>query len=639
MLTICLRCGIATAVGVEMGYIGLPSLDETPRGRGKHPLAARLSSGGDADTDETFGCLYSGLRAVGLTTHPIEAYRDFLKAHSGRDHELRAWAEEHEDLPGGGPKPRYRWYRAPRRAPGFVRARVRFSCAKCDELFESAVAEWVRPFEARDLAKDEVARLISRTVRPSEHNIHDAWPFEMVLFDDLADWLKSHRSHVLRIGLVPECAEDARSAPASVAEASAPAPKPWTPPKPPPEGDDRVLGPISPKAVLLLARLHHRDPRQREDAARALASLADPGTLGHLALPLDDPDEGVRVAVVHALAALADARKVRLLGIALLDESEPVREAARQALARENVDTEDALRRAREPRTPLGPRALSGKTGAVDPRHRYRGIAAGTLRSLDDAALVVALLEDYSTDVVCEAAGAAGALRLSDAVRPLCAAARTVAAGFDGDRCLEAILDALARIGDPESLPLLVSAVDHARSSVRDKALAGLAAFKGDAAREPLVAALASKNKETRARAAQMLEERKDPAAVPSLVKALRDEDSHVRVRAALALAAIDDPVGLRAVVSAATAGDARVAEATHVRLIQIGDPRTEPALLEAVKYSGIHDWATTATTYVLSGHPALSAAGKDALARSRRAPAKGVKPVAWGSRPLGGKP
>jgi HEAT repeat protein len=395
-----------------------------------------------------------------------------------------------------------------------------------------------------------------------------------------------------------------------------------------------VLGPVSARALPLLAKLHHRDPRQREEAAQALASLAEPGTLGHLALPLDDPDEGVRVAVVHALSALADPRKVRLLGIALLDEAHAVREAALEALAKAHVDTSQALQRAREPRAPLGPRARDANTGAVDPRRVHRGAAAAKL-SRDDAALVVALLQDYSATVVRDAAAVAGKLRLPAAVGPLCAAARTVTPDSGGDGCLREIVEALAKIGDPEGIPILVSAVDHADSSISDRALAALAGTPGDAARAALVGALASKNENLRIGAARMLGERKDPETLPSLVKALRDSDWYVRSCAAQALVAIGDPVGLRALVSAAIAGDTHVAEAAHVRLIQIGDPRTEEILSKAVQYSGVHDYATTATTFMLSGHAGLAAAGKAALARSKRAPAKGVKPVAWGSRPL----
>jgi HEAT repeat protein len=634
MATVCLKCGVATAVGVEMGYMGLPSLDETPRGKGKHRLSAQLTvSGGDPRYDETFGCLYSGLLAVGLSTHAHEAYRDFLKAHSGGDHALRLWIEEQEDLPEGTREPRYKWYKAPRRAPGFVRANVRFSCRKCEEDFESAAAEWVRPMEPHNLTKTQVDKLVSRTVRPSEHNIRDAFPFEILLFHELARWLRSHGAHPIRIELVSEPAAP------RLASASAHPPGSWTPPAIRVELDERRLGAVSSETVPLLVKLCNRDPRKREEAAQRLAALAESETVGHLAAHLDDPDVDVRRAVVRALGAISDPRTVRPLGTALLDESSDVQEAARKALLHAKVDPSEALTRAREPRAPLDrskEKEPAPAVKAADPRHLKRSAAADKLRAPGDAALLLALLEDCSDSVVERAAHTAGELRLRDAVEPLCRATERAAFDMTGEQLLIEIAEALGKIADPAAVPTLVSMLDRWKlsvSRVHDCVLNALTATPGEAASAGLVHALDAPDESLRMSAARVLGERKDARAVAGLARALEDPNQHVRACAAQALTAIDDSAGNRAILAAAVAGDRVVAEAAHVLLIRLGDPRTEAVLIEAIKYAGSHDWVTAATTYILSGNEKLAVAGKAAL--HGRAPAKRVKAVAWASRPL----
>jgi HEAT repeat protein len=198
-----------------------------------------------------------------------------------------------------------------------------------------------------------------------------------------------------------------------------------------------------------------------------------------------------------------------------LDEAKVVQEAARQALAQAGVDASEGLRLAREPRGPLDPKARRAQESrpaaveAVDPRQVYRRIAARKLRSAADAPLVVALLQERSASVVEEAAEAAGALRLSDAVGPLCVAARTIATG-DGNRlCLREILAALGKIGDPEGVPVLLSALEHPDSSLRDVGVAALAGLGLRRASGPDRRSLRSRG--PRYRAAQHLGERQDP--------------------------------------------------------------------------------------------------------------------------------
>ena len=230
-----------------------------------------------------------------------------------------------------------------------------------------------------------------------------------------------------------------------------------------------------------------------------------------------------------------------------------------------------------------------------------------------------------------------GELCLVELVPELCGAAR--AATLDNaEWCLRAVVQALARIGDTAGAPVLADAAEHRDSNISTEALSALGAMGGATARAAFARALQSTNEDRRVAAARLLWERVDSELVPDLLKALRDESWSVRRYAAAALAAAGTPTALRALVDGAAAGDLAVAEAAHVALIEIGDPLTVAALSEAVLYTGLHDFATTATTFLLCGHAGLQAAGQAALLRRKCSARKGVKPVAWGSRPWGGR-
>ena len=204
MPTICLTCRKGTGVGEEGGAMGLAALDESPRGDGAHPLSSILSSGGDADTDETFGCMYSGFRAVGLTIHMLETYRRFLEAHSGEEHRLYDWVEEHEPAPTGfDGKYRLKLYERPEEAHGYVEARVLFECEACKARFESEQSEWVKPFEPRTLSAEALAAFREHTVRPAEFNMHEVYPFD-IEYGSLEGWFEQHDGHGIVIRLEEE---------------------------------------------------------------------------------------------------------------------------------------------------------------------------------------------------------------------------------------------------------------------------------------------------------------------------------------------------------------------------------------------------------------------------------------------------
>jgi hypothetical protein len=197
MATTCLDCMVSTGVGDMYGTVGLPSLDEAPRGRGNHRLSRTLSTGGDADTDETFGYIYSGFRALGLRIHSLERYRAFLEEH--RQHRLFEWASgENEDtLPPelqGGDRTKFLDYRDPKRAEGYVSRRLVFECPKCDDRFESDSTDWVQPLEPAILTSQQIKHFRERVGEPAECCIHEAEPFQ-ILYMDLDDWLSEHAGH------------------------------------------------------------------------------------------------------------------------------------------------------------------------------------------------------------------------------------------------------------------------------------------------------------------------------------------------------------------------------------------------------------------------------------------------------------
>ena len=197
MTTTCLDCKISTGVGEMYGTLGLPSLDEAPRGRGNHRLSKTLSTGGDADTDETFGYIYSGFKALGLQVHSLERYRAFLEEH--REHRLFEWVDEErrEYLPEelrGGDDPTFVEYEAPQEGQGYVFRRLIFECVKCDDRFESDTRDWVKPFEPTTMSVDLIKLFHKRVGEPSECCIHEADPFG-ILYMDLDDWLAEHRTH------------------------------------------------------------------------------------------------------------------------------------------------------------------------------------------------------------------------------------------------------------------------------------------------------------------------------------------------------------------------------------------------------------------------------------------------------------
>lgn len=203
MVTICIPCRKGTGVGEEGGAMGLPTMEETPRGAGDHPLSPTLG-GGDPDTAETFGRLRSGFRAIGLTLHMLEVYRRFLEAHTGEGHRLYDWLEEHRDPPTGfDGKHKLELYEPPEEARGYVTASVVLECVQCGQSFASAGSTLVRPCEPEVLSREAVDTFRERTVRPAEFNFFDVYPFD-IEYGSLETWFEGHEGHPIRLRLEEE---------------------------------------------------------------------------------------------------------------------------------------------------------------------------------------------------------------------------------------------------------------------------------------------------------------------------------------------------------------------------------------------------------------------------------------------------
>ncbi len=100
-------------------------------------------------------------------------------------------------------------------------------------------------------------------------------------------------------------------------------------------------------------------------------------------------------------------------------------------------------------------------------------------------------------------------------------------------------LDVLARIGNPDDVPVLVERLRRGGElNAMDAALA-LAHHPASAALEALVAALSDPRPELADAAALALGERKDPAARPHLERALHNPSPSVRYKAVRALASL----------------------------------------------------------------------------------------------------
>jgi HEAT repeat protein len=221
--------------------------------------------------------------------------------------------------------------------------------------------------------------------------------------------------------------------------------------------------------------------------------------------------------------------------------------------------------------------------------------AADRLARLGDTRAVTPLIEALTTakelQVRVKAAEALGALRDRHAVEPLINAARAPETDLR-----TAAVGALGLIGDHAAAEALFVAVRDNEPSVREAGLRSLAAFGISV--ERISPDLSSTNWQVRAAAVTTLARLGDRQAVPPIVSALKDDDSRVRSEAARALGAFNDQRATDALIGALRDQNAEVrvdatfslgrlkdarALAPLTLLLSDGDPRVSLAAAESL--------------------------------------------------------
>lgn len=123
---------------------------------------------------------------------------------------------------------------------------------------------------------------------------------------------------------------------------------------------------------------------------------------------------------------------------------------------------------------------------------------------------------------------------------------------IDSDRGVrQNLARALGRLGDDNSLPALLNALQDEMPLVREEAALALSRFNSPASYEALLTALQHKEGErswlVRRQAAEALGRLSDRRAVAALTAALRDESDRVHPAAAAALGQLGDPSAIAA--------------------------------------------------------------------------------------------
>lgn len=304
----------------------------------------------------------------------------------------------------------------------------------------------------------------------------------------------------------------------------------------------------------IVAWLSDRDARIRSAATQLFEIDPDPAALPVLGRVLGDSDPAVRVGAARALGAAGPAAVLPLLGH--LDDSE-VRVRREVALA---------LARLRDARAVI---PLVSKI--QDDRPAVRAAVARALGELGDkravGALVLALRDDDETARIA-ALGALGRLEDPSAVPGIVAAIEE----RPDPGVTAAAYDALARIGTPESLNVLVSALDGIRVDQPNPARAALA-VAGRRAATVLEDCLAGQSSQRADGCALALGDVGGPGAADAVVAAVRR--AAVRPAAGLsALSALADPSSVPTILEYLGNPDASVRRLAIDALATTLDPK-----------------------------------------------------------------
>jgi HEAT repeat protein len=326
----------------------------------------------------------------------------------------------------------------------------------------------------------------------------------------------------------------------------------------------------------LLEALEDVDDASREEAAKALAELADPGTLDALLRACEDEFWSVRSHAAWGIARIGGPLAVEGLLVRFNDPIMEVRDEAVSAMASLGAVTVDRL---------------------------------------------ISALKDERWRVREHAAKACGLIKDPRMVPPLVAALRE----RDG-AVKSAAAEALGRIADAQAVPVLLKLFQDSSKTVRETAGTALVAI-GMPSVPALVEALKDPDFVVRCHAARALGGMtsdyqygrswvREPYVVDALIAVLKDADRAVREDATIALGMIGDQRATDALLEAMK--DGAVKRHAIMSLGMIGDARALPAVLDAMKGKGIRQDGTPTPGCIVSEDAFIKEAAATALGHFR---------------------
>ncbi|MEP6887402.1 MAG: HEAT repeat domain-containing protein [Nitrospirales bacterium] len=322
---------------------------------------------------------------------------------------------------------------------------------------------------------------------------------------------------------------------------------------------------------------------------------------------LEDVDDATREEAAKALAELADSSTLEPLLQACADDFWSVRTLAGWAVSRIG-----------------GPKAVEALIGLFnDPIMEVRNEAVAAMVHLGEPTVerLTQALKDERWRVREHAAKACGDIKDVRTVDPLIAACR------DRDGAVKsAAAEALGKIRVEKAVPALVKLFRDTSKTVRETAGTALVTI-GEPSVDPLFDALADKDFVVRCHAVRALGGMttdyqigrswvKHPKVVDKLLDMLKDPDRAVREDATIALGMIGDPRAVDGLIEAMK--DGAVKRHAIMSLGMIGDARALPPVLAALKGKGIPQEGTPTPGCIVSEEAFIKEAAATALGHFR---------------------
>src|SRR5919107_2365605 len=322
---------------------------------------------------------------------------------------------------------------------------------------------------------------------------------------------------------------------------------------------------------------------------------------------LEDVDDATREEAAKALAELADSSTLEPLLQACADDFWSVRTLAGWGVAKIG-----------------GPKAVEALIGLFnDPIMEVRNEAVAAMVHLGAGTVdwLIQCLKDERWRVREHAAKACGNIKDARAVATLMSACR------DRDGAVKsAAAEALGKIGDAQAIPALIKLFKDSSKTVRETAGTALVAL-GESSVPHLLANLSDKDFVVRCHAVRALGGMttdyqigrswvRDPHVVDKLIEMLKDPDRAVREDATIALGMIGDPRAIDALIEAMK--DGAVKRHAIASLGMIGDPRALPPVLDALKGKGIRQDGTPTPGCIVSEEAFIKEAAATALGHFR---------------------